>query len=114
MERLRNSGKIVTIVIQAPEIPFSMREISMAVATNQADVRNEIRGFKRQYWDVRINRFLKFIDSILGVNVVNPTELFCRHEYCYAALDGKALYFDDDHISTHGASLLAPVIVSLE
>ena len=49
-------------------------------------------------------------DSII---VINPTDHFCRGDICYAVLDGKALYFDDDHMSLDGAALIAENIIEL-
>ncbi|WP_296764701.1 acyltransferase family protein [Sediminimonas sp.] len=52
--------------------------------------------------------------TLPGLHHVRPVDVFCDTRppgRCENARDGKALYFDDDHPSTAGAVLLAPLIV---
>jgi peptidoglycan/LPS O-acetylase OafA/YrhL len=43
-----------------------------------------------------------------GVAAVFPSETLCRSGRCAAMLDGRPIYFDDDHLSASGARRLAP------
>lgn len=43
-----------------------------------------------------------------GVAVIFPSETLCRGGRCAAMLDGRPIYFDDDHLSASGARRLAP------
>lgn len=43
-----------------------------------------------------------------GVAAVYPSETLCHGGRCMATLDGRAIYFDDDHLSASGARRLAP------
>ncbi|UAL10273.1 acyltransferase family protein [Caulobacter segnis] len=43
-----------------------------------------------------------------GVAAVFPSETLCRSGRCAAMLDGRTIYFDDDHLSASGARRLAP------
>ncbi len=47
------------------------------------------------------------------VTVVDPAELFCDNQYCYAGKGGQSWYFDDDHLSVVGAEVVARKIVEL-
>jgi len=37
---------------------------------------------------------------------IKPFEILCQSGFCPAVLDNKALYFDDNHLSTFGSSIL--------
>jgi hypothetical protein len=45
-----------------------------------------------------------------NVHFIYPKDIFCKNGECYAVLNGMALYFDDDHPSVYGASLLVEPI----
>lgn len=44
-----------------------------------------------------------------SVRAVFPRDDLCRGATCASALDGKLIYFDDDHLSASGARRLVPV-----
>lgn len=46
----------------------------------------------------------------LPVRTIDPTEALCEAERCLAVAGGKPLYFDDDHLSIHGADRLKPLL----
>jgi hypothetical protein len=50
----------------------------------------------------------------LGSIFLNPIDLFHGDLWCYTFAGGRALYFDDDHLSLDGAraagSMVAPFI----
>ena len=41
-----------------------------------------------------------------NVTFVKPESTFCRQQSCFSVIDSKPLYFDDNHPSLYGASLL--------
>lgn len=43
-----------------------------------------------------------------GVAAVFPSETLCRGGRCLAMMEGRPIYFDDDHLSASGARRLAP------
>ncbi|MFC4931733.1 acyltransferase family protein [Massilia sp. GCM10023247] len=44
-----------------------------------------------------------------GVKVIDPTAYLCRGGRCYGTLQGRPVYFDDDHLSEAGNALIAPL-----
>ena len=45
-----------------------------------------------------------------GVRILNPLPYLCPDGTCLGAIDGRPLYYDDDHLSEYGASLLEPML----
>jgi hypothetical protein len=41
---------------------------------------------------------------------LDPADIFCAGGVCQVQRDGKPLYFDGDHISVFGASVLEPAL----
>lgn len=56
------------------------------------------------------NRLLDEVRDDCGAHIIDLAPYFCDEEYCYGDRDGKPLYFDDDHLNVHGASLLNNLI----
>ena len=44
-----------------------------------------------------------------GVTILDPSDLFVTNNLCRVVVGGKALYCDDNHVSTDGAMLLRPL-----
>ena len=47
------------------------------------------------------------------VTVIDPTKQLCDDSRCFAAKDGRPLYYDDNHLSEFGNRLIQPVIEDL-
>ena len=105
MERLQSAGKKVVWVKQPPELPI---EVSHLIAINVLNGSSDkIIGVSRVWWDER-SRFINTHSEDIpkGVVVVDPTDYLCDSENCYAVINGKAMYFDDDHLSVQGAGYI--------
>lgn len=44
-----------------------------------------------------------------GVKILDPTPYFCDETWCKGSKGGLPIYYDDDHLSEHGASYLVPM-----
>lgn len=44
-----------------------------------------------------------------GVEILDPVPYMCDKESCYGDLNGRPLYFDDDHLSEFGNKILVPM-----
>jgi peptidoglycan/LPS O-acetylase OafA/YrhL len=100
---LSEANKKVVLVLQAPELRRHVEEIIMDPGS-----RGDRVGVTRRWWDER----KAFVDSHLSelppsVLVVDPTDLFCDSDACYAVRNQQTLYYDGDHLSTIGASIVA-------
>jgi peptidoglycan/LPS O-acetylase OafA/YrhL len=108
LNRFLESGKRVTVVLQAPELP---RHVDHLI--RQADMPRTVAGVSTDWW----RRRSAYVEQRLGelpamVGVVRPEALFCDAARCYAVKDAKALYFDDDHMSAYGAGVVASKILA--
>tara|TARA_Y100000780_G_scaffold119253_1_gene107535 strand:+ start:5391 stop:7286 length:1896 start_codon:yes stop_codon:yes gene_type:complete len=111
---LAEHKKRVIVIYPVPELPRAITKMIDSAYTADLDFKN-LRGTKAN-WYLERNRVIinHFDDLVYPSNVVfiKPYELFCDSSFCYAVKDGRALYFDDDHLSVYGASILAADIVS--
>lgn len=103
----------VVVVYPVPELPV---EISKLVDTNynqSLDFKN-LKGTETNWFLKRNEVIINHFDNTQypeNVTFVKPHEHFCDKELCYAVRDGRALYFDDDHLSVYGASSLVHEII---
>jgi len=102
-------GKNVTLVIQAPTLP---RHISKYIRHVAAKNLQAIPARPRKDW-MKINSAVYNIIEGLNdtIKVVDLADAYCDISNCYAILNGEALYFDDNHISLHGARMSAKSIL---
>lgn len=56
-----------------------------------------------------VSKRLQHQCQVHSIDVMNH---FCDSEYCYGDIDGRPVYYDDDHLSEYGASLLIPAFRS--
>jgi peptidoglycan/LPS O-acetylase OafA/YrhL len=104
MNRLLLHGKKVILVLQAPELEEDIQSLVFK-SENQAE---DIVGADRRWWeDRRTSVTGRLSDIPHEVVVIDPADVFCDLKSCHATRDGKALYFDDHHISLAGAELVA-------
>ncbi len=108
LNRFISAGKHVTVVLQAPELP---RQVDKLI--RQADDPRTVDGVSMDWWHRRSAYVEQRLGELpAGVRVLRPESLFCDAARCYAVKDAKALYFDDDHMSTYGAGLVAHSVVA--
>lgn len=102
--RLQAAGKRVALVLQAPELPQRATDLIFKRRHQSGD----LTGVPTAWWQQR-NAWVSAHRATLpaGVTVVDPAELLCDAQNCYATRQGQALYFDDDHLSVSGAGLVA-------
>lgn len=44
-----------------------------------------------------------------GVEILDPIPYLCDSKYCYGDIEDIPLYFDDDHLSSYGSKVIAPI-----
>lgn len=98
------NGKQVVLVLQAPELAKSMDKLLFRAP----DPYRDVVSVKHAWWTARS----AWVAARLGqlpreVRVVDPAQVLCDADNCYAARGGVAYYVDDNHLSIHGAALVA-------
>jgi peptidoglycan/LPS O-acetylase OafA/YrhL len=102
---LVSSGKSVFLVLQAP---LPVLHIYEHLSRNMPDLSGSIPSRKREDWDLLYSSSKELLTLLNErVKVVDPADLFCDSDYCYATRDGISLYFDGDHISVEGGRIIA-------
>lgn len=107
---LRDSGAKVFVLEPIPEIGFG---VPGALARKEMYGTNqELRVSKISYQkrNQQILSILAEAKSQCGVTLLSPQSLLCDKDYCQLEQKKHPLYFDDDHLSTRGASLLEPLL----
>ncbi len=44
-----------------------------------------------------------------GARILDPLPYLCNEEHCWGSMNGRPLYYDDDHLSEYGNRLLVPM-----
>ena len=113
VQRLKSAGKNVVVIEPIPELSSSIdRFIFKRNAPGNELL--EQRGVSLAWYMLRNDAILKKFDSVpIFSNVlrVHSSDAFCDSVNCFAVLDGKAMYFDDNHLSVAGAERLAHLVV---
>jgi peptidoglycan/LPS O-acetylase OafA/YrhL len=101
--RLSDANKRVLLVLQAPELRRHIEAVIMEPGS-----RGDRVGVTRRWWERRkadVDRRLSELPP--DVLVLDPTDVFCDQENCYAVRDKRTLYYDADHLSLIGAADVA-------
>lgn len=108
LDVLVQAGKQVIYVAQAPELPFFIDQEVYRLGGSP----KVIQGVNRDWWERRTAYFKRHFSPAESVAVIRPESLLCDNETCFAGQNGKAFYFDDDHLSLEGALKVAELVAS--
>lgn len=110
IERLNNAGKKVFIVYPVPELPVHISKLTTPFSIFSGGHPMDLeKTTSVEYYQARnkyiLNRLnsLEFNERLIPIKTA---DILCRNGYCPAVVHGKSLYFDDNHLSLFGASLL--------
>jgi hypothetical protein len=111
VEALQASGKHVVIVIDDPELPFFPKKCLARVLFPADDCR-----IPRAAIDQREHQARLLISDVAarhpGVEVFDPTSVFCNQDFCSPLKNGFLLYADSHHLGQHGSSIVAAVFLA--
>jgi peptidoglycan/LPS O-acetylase OafA/YrhL len=108
---LSESGKEVILVLQAP-LPGA--HIDKYISSAVYDKKRQLNGLSRVEWNYIYSAKILLINELPEeIKVIDPEEIFCDESVCSVIKDSKALYFDDDHMSLYGASLISDLIMAI-
>jgi len=101
-----NSGKKITILEQAPELP---KDINLLIFdTNWISL---FEGVEREWYEKRRKMFKAIVEKLSNVNVVNPASIFCDERVCFGADLEGVYYFDNHHLTPYGTDRIVELIV---
>jgi peptidoglycan/LPS O-acetylase OafA/YrhL len=105
---LTNADKEILFVIDQPELGFDSRK-----CLDSRPYRSLLstESFKckvtRSAYDKRSAQYRKLITRVLeqfpSVEVIDAAQALCDNQFCYAKINNRILYSDDDHLSPYGA-----------
>lgn len=103
VERLSEAGKRVYLVAPIPDLPTHVERYTFA-----GDPMDETRatGTTLAFYRERNEYILPVLErlaSLPNVSVLEPARTVCGPEACSSLIDGKSMYFDDNHLSLEGA-----------
>lgn len=102
-----DNNKHVILLLPPPELPF---DINQLISVYSED---DIYGVTKDWWDSRseyVNS--KLNDLPVKITIIDPVNDFCDLKNCYAVKNSVALYWDDNHLSQYGASIIAKEIIN--
>ncbi len=106
INRLLNSDKKIILVMQAPKIDHY---INYYIRYSLAGM--DVKSVKLADWKILNKDEYSFIKDLpKKVTVIDPADAFCDTTSCYAIRNNTSLYFDDNHMSVAGASMVAEII----
>ena len=110
IDGLQKAGKRVHIMYPVPELPTNIEKAVAPVSVLGSKTMLDLEhASTEEYYFERNHFILEKLDSLPyseTLTSIKPYDIFCSRGYCPAVKDGKALYFDDDHLSLAGAKLI--------
>ncbi len=111
--RLRALGRRIWIVDSIPEVGWDVPSVLARARRfgRPAPGAPTVAEFERRqtFAAATLRRF----DALPGVVVLHPRDVLCGPRECAIVHDGRPLYFDGHHLTTHGSSLLEPVLAPI-
>ncbi len=99
--------RAVTIVRPIPEMPFSVYKglnLQARILGTTEDISVPLEAYRER--NRRANQAIDFAAARCQVRVLDPVPWLCPDGECLGSLEGRALYFDDNHLVDSGNQLL--------
>lgn len=110
IRRLLAADKKVYVLYPIPELPIHIAKLVTPFSIFEAQATlNPEQATPSEYYFARNNFILTKLDTLPyaeNLHAIKPFDILCNTDYCPAIINQTALYFDDDHLSVHGAKLL--------
>jgi peptidoglycan/LPS O-acetylase OafA/YrhL len=111
LNALKDTHTQVWIMRQVPEQNWNVPRVLGVVAWRGGDP--EKLGLPLAKYSKQVNYqdaiFEELATTFQGVTILDPTDLFVTNNLCQVAKGGRALYWDEDHLTVAGAMLLRPL-----
>lgn len=107
---LIESGKKVILVLQAPLLISHINQhLALALPNLSVSISSRLSSDWKRLYSPSVELLKELHPEVM---VFDPAEVFCEGEFCYAAVNGLALYFDDNHMSIAGSRIIAEQLLS--
>jgi len=116
VKTLLDLGKNIILVYPVPEVGWDV-PMYAAKSVIYSGSKVDVSTSYKQYLKRNEKTFAAFdaIGAHVNLKRVYPHKVFCNtylQERCVATLNGRSLYYDDDHLSNYGAKMLIGDIIS--
>jgi peptidoglycan/LPS O-acetylase OafA/YrhL len=99
LRRLSASGKHVHVVLPLPELPVLVDRYIYRDGGENASTPLDYYARRNAFVLARLDQ----LRAIPGLTLLDPRDAVCADGTCRAIIDGKAMYFDDNHFSMPAA-----------
>ena len=109
LKQLQTHKKNVMIILNTPEFPFTVYSCYRPIfSLDKCGVSQKEATAATS----KVNEIIKGISSkFTNVEVIDPTNIVCKNGYCSLVNNGKAVYRDENHLTSYGSTLIAPAIL---
>jgi peptidoglycan/LPS O-acetylase OafA/YrhL len=109
LEQMQKLGAKVIIIASTPEVGIdvptaSARQLLSGTSVPLAPTYSDFLDRQRRAFQVLGEAATRY-----SAQLAYPHQLLCDHTNCLVVKDGRPLYSDDNHLSTHGATVLTPI-----
>jgi hypothetical protein len=109
VQTLKNHGKDVIILFPVPELSTDIKKLITPFSIFSHELVSENLIIPRERYK-RIAGYaedkLKVIVDKYKVRTIKPFDALCDQNYCNSVIDNKAIFFDDNHLSNFGATVV--------
>jgi hypothetical protein len=91
----------IYIIYPFPELNRSINHLVAIDYISDSDLSN-INGTSRDWYELRNSSVIQHFesrDNPKNVHFINPVDIFCDDDFCFAVRDKTPLYFDSNHPS---------------
>ncbi len=111
------ASNTLVLIYPEPELAIDIPRKLNQIVRREFSMKSKIEALENYKFSIRRDHFLnrsmdsyKLLDAVEGKRVIRiyPEKSLCRDDKCYAYdIDSSTLYyFDDDHLSVHGAKMV--------
>lgn len=108
------AGKRVFVLRQVPEMPaYRSQEVARALARGEAVAPGTLEVARAEAETRQRRGTAPFLAAASQVTLIDPWPALCDETVCLAMRDGRPLYFDNNHLTNHGARALRGMFAPL-
>lgn len=110
ISKLETMGKQVVFVNDVPEVGYNVPESTFIAMRTSRDI-NEIIAPTKKDFNLRYDPIFEIVADLQNTHpkllTINLYDALCDDTDCVVEVDGKPLYYDDDHLNYYGAVYVA-------